>query len=157
MGRQGSPVLGDKVYIGTGATLVGKIKIGSGAEKIAANTLRHHQRPGRAPRSWAFLGRIIMRPPRTCPGDGTSLHEAETTVMQNDLDRQELRRTIKEAAASKDVGCGCSDTAELLLAASDKPADAMFCASTFATVADAFEDAARVQSPQDLRRPLCHA
>ena len=38
MGRQGAPVLGDNVYIGTGATLVGKIKIGSGA-KIAANTL----------------------------------------------------------------------------------------------------------------------
>ncbi len=38
MGREGAPVLGDEVYIGTGATLVGKIKIGSGA-KIAANTL----------------------------------------------------------------------------------------------------------------------
>ncbi|MGA7155465.1 MAG: serine acetyltransferase [Acidobacteriaceae bacterium] len=38
MGRKGSPILGDDIYVGTGSTLVGKIKIGSGA-KIAANTL----------------------------------------------------------------------------------------------------------------------
>ena len=38
MGRKGAPQVGDDVYIGTGATLVGKIRVGSGA-KIAANTL----------------------------------------------------------------------------------------------------------------------
>jgi serine O-acetyltransferase len=38
MGRKGIPVLGDNVYVGTGATLIGKIKVGEGA-KIAANTL----------------------------------------------------------------------------------------------------------------------
>lgn len=38
MGRQGAPSIGDDVYIGTGATVVGKIRIGNGA-KIAANTL----------------------------------------------------------------------------------------------------------------------
>lgn len=38
MGRKGAPVIGDEVYIGTGATLIGKIIVGSRA-KIAANTL----------------------------------------------------------------------------------------------------------------------
>jgi serine O-acetyltransferase len=38
MGRRGVPQLGDNVYVGAGATLIGKIKIGDGA-KIAANTL----------------------------------------------------------------------------------------------------------------------
>src|SRR5947209_1218001 len=38
MGRRGVPQIGNNVYIGTGATLIGKIKIGDGA-KIAANTL----------------------------------------------------------------------------------------------------------------------
>ncbi len=38
MGRKGAPQVGDDVYIGTGATLVGKIRVGNGA-KIAANTL----------------------------------------------------------------------------------------------------------------------
>jgi FkbH-like protein len=56
--------------------------------------------------------------------------------MQNDLDRQELRRTIKEAASSKDAAAVLRHS-RTLLAASDKPADAMFCASTFATVTDA--------------------
>jgi len=37
-GSPGAPVIGNNVYIGTGATLVGKIKVGNGA-KIAANTL----------------------------------------------------------------------------------------------------------------------
>jgi len=37
-GRPGAPVLGDDVYVGTGATLIGPIKIGNRA-KIAANTL----------------------------------------------------------------------------------------------------------------------
>jgi serine O-acetyltransferase len=38
MGRKGAPTVGDEVYIGTGATLIGKIKVGSRA-KIGANTL----------------------------------------------------------------------------------------------------------------------
>lgn len=38
LGRQGVPVLGDNVYVGTGATLAGKIRVGDGA-KISANTL----------------------------------------------------------------------------------------------------------------------
>jgi serine O-acetyltransferase len=65
MGRLGSPVLGDKVYIGTGATLVGKIKIGSGA-KIAANTLVITNVPEGAT-VMGVPGRIIMRPPKPAP------------------------------------------------------------------------------------------
>lgn len=38
MGRKGVPKLGDNVYVGTGATIVGDIQIGDGA-RIAANTL----------------------------------------------------------------------------------------------------------------------
>lgn len=59
MGRQGSPVLGDEVYIGTGATLVGKIKVGDGA-KIAANTLVMSNIPAGAT-VMGVPGRIIMR------------------------------------------------------------------------------------------------
>ena len=62
MGRQGVPVLGDDVYVGTGATLVGKIKIGSGA-KIAANTLVITNVPEGAT-IMGVPGRIIMRPPK---------------------------------------------------------------------------------------------
>jgi serine O-acetyltransferase len=61
MGRQGAPVLGDDVYIGTGATLVGKIKIGNGA-KIAANTLVINNIPAGAT-VMGVPGRI-MRPPK---------------------------------------------------------------------------------------------
>jgi serine O-acetyltransferase len=60
MGRQGAPVLGDDVYIGTGATLVGKIKVGNGA-KIAANTLVITNVPQGAT-VMGVPGRIIMRP-----------------------------------------------------------------------------------------------
>lgn len=63
MGRQGAPVLGDEVYIGTGATLLGKIKIGSGA-KIAANTLVITNVPAGAT-VMGVPGRIILRPPTT--------------------------------------------------------------------------------------------
>jgi serine O-acetyltransferase len=63
MGRQGAPVLGDDVYIGTGATLVGKIKVGNGA-KIAANTLVITNIPDGAT-VMGVPGRIIMRPPKT--------------------------------------------------------------------------------------------
>ncbi len=60
MGRSGIPVLGDDVYIGTGATLVGKIRIGDGA-KIAANTLVITNVPAGAT-VMGVPGRIIMRP-----------------------------------------------------------------------------------------------
>src|SRR5271154_736136 len=62
MGRQGAPVLGNDVYIGTGATLVGKIKVGNGA-KIAANTLVISNIPDGAT-VMGVPGRIIMRPPK---------------------------------------------------------------------------------------------
>jgi serine O-acetyltransferase len=75
MGRQGSPVLSDKVYIGTGATLVGKIKIGSGA-KIAANTLVITNVPDGAT-VMGVPGRIIMRPPKPAPSP--TLPAVETT------------------------------------------------------------------------------
>jgi serine O-acetyltransferase len=65
MGRQGIPVLGDNVYIGTGATLVGKIKVGNNA-KIAANTLVMSNIPEGAT-VMGVPGRIIMRPPKTEP------------------------------------------------------------------------------------------
>lgn len=60
MGRGGLPVLGDDVYVGTGATLVGKIRIGDGA-KIAANTLVITNVPAGAT-VMGVPGRIIMRP-----------------------------------------------------------------------------------------------
>ncbi len=59
MGRKGVPVVGDDVYIGTGATLVGKIKIGNGA-KIAANTLVMSNIPAGAT-VMGVPGRIVMR------------------------------------------------------------------------------------------------
>ena len=59
MGRGGIPVLGDDVYIGTGAVLVGKVKVGSGA-KIAANTLVITNIPAGAT-VMGVPGRIIMR------------------------------------------------------------------------------------------------
>jgi len=61
MGREGSPVVGDDVYISTGATLVGKIKVGNGA-KIAANTLVMSNIPAGAT-VMGVPGRIIMRAP----------------------------------------------------------------------------------------------
>lgn len=60
MGRQGIPVLGNDVYVGTGAVLVGKIKVGDGA-KIAANTLVMSNVPAGAT-VMGVPGRIIMRP-----------------------------------------------------------------------------------------------
>lgn len=62
MGREGAPALGDDVYIGTGATLVGKIRVGSGA-KIASNTLVISNIPEGAT-VMGVPGRIIMRPPK---------------------------------------------------------------------------------------------
>lgn len=60
MGRSGIPVLGDEVYIGTGAVLIGKIKVGSRA-KIAANTLVITNVPEGAT-VMGVPGKIIMRP-----------------------------------------------------------------------------------------------
>ena len=59
MGRKGAPVVGDDVYIGTGATLVGEIKIGNGA-KISANTLVISNIPAGAT-VMGVPGRIVMR------------------------------------------------------------------------------------------------
>ena len=59
LGRQGVPVLGDDVYVGTGATLIGKITIGNGA-KIAANTLVMSKVPAGAT-VMGVPGRIVMR------------------------------------------------------------------------------------------------
>jgi serine O-acetyltransferase len=70
MGRQGSPVVGDNVYIGTGATLAGKIKIGNGA-KIAANTLVITNVPEGAT-VMGVPGRIIMRAPKPAPAPASS-------------------------------------------------------------------------------------
>ncbi|WP_419805749.1 serine O-acetyltransferase [Terriglobus sp.] len=62
MGRSGIPVLGDEVYIGTGAALVGRIRIGSGA-KIAANSLVITNVPAGAT-VMGVPARIIMQPPK---------------------------------------------------------------------------------------------
>ncbi len=62
MGRQGAPVIGDDVYIGTGATIAGKIRIGNGA-KIAANTLVITNVPEGAT-VMGVPGRIVMKAPK---------------------------------------------------------------------------------------------
>jgi len=73
MGREGAPVLGDDVYVGTGATLAGKIKIGTGA-KIAANTLVITNVPAGAT-VMGVPGRIIMRPAAPAPAPPVQLQE----------------------------------------------------------------------------------
>lgn len=65
MGRTGAPVLGDDVYVGTGATLVGKIKVGAGA-KIAANTLVITNVPAGAT-VMGVPGRVVSRPRTAAP------------------------------------------------------------------------------------------
>jgi serine O-acetyltransferase len=75
MGRQGAPVLGDGVYVGTGATLVGKIKVGDGA-KIAANTLVMSNVPAGAT-VMGVPGRIVMRPAKVV--EPQALAKAETS------------------------------------------------------------------------------
>jgi serine O-acetyltransferase len=74
MGRQGAPAIGNNVYIGTGATLVGKIKIGNGA-KIAANTLVITNVPDGAT-VMGVPGRIIMRPPKIAPSPALPVVES---------------------------------------------------------------------------------
>lgn len=73
MGRQGAPIIGDDVYIGTGATLVGKIKIGNGA-KIAANTLVIGNVPDGAT-VMGVPGRIIMRAPKAVQSQAATAAE----------------------------------------------------------------------------------
>jgi FkbH-like protein len=58
--------------------------------------------------------------------------------MQSEPERQELRRGVKEAAARQDAGATVRH-GRTLLAASNKPADVMFCASAFAGIADALK------------------
>jgi FkbH-like protein len=55
--------------------------------------------------------------------------------MQNDTERQDLRRRIKEAASLQEAGTAVT-LARRLLAVSGKPADVMFCASTFTGITD---------------------
>ncbi|WP_433984731.1 hypothetical protein RBB78_09535 [Tunturiibacter empetritectus] len=76
--------------------------------------------------------------------------------MQNDTERQDLRRRIKEAIASKDAGAAVRRARRLLAAASSKPADVMFCASAFTGIAEALTNDLRAQTTQDLHRALCH-
>ena len=59
--------------------------------------------------------------------------------MQNESERQDLRRCIKDAVSKKDASAALK-LGQALLAASSKPADAMFCASSFATIADALQN-----------------
>jgi len=74
-GSPGAPVIGNNVYIGTGATLVGKIKVGNGA-KIAANTLVITNVPEGAT-VMGVPGRIIMRPPKAAQSPVLSATEKE--------------------------------------------------------------------------------
>lgn len=77
MGRSGIPIVGDDVYIGTGAVLVGRIKVGNGA-RIAANTLVMTNVPAGAT-VMGVPGRIVMRSapkPSTVPATA-SVEEAE--------------------------------------------------------------------------------
>jgi FkbH-like protein len=55
--------------------------------------------------------------------------------MQSNSERQEIRRSIKEAVATRDAAAVVRHGRELL-ATSGKPSDTMFCASAFADVAD---------------------
>lgn len=75
MGREGSPVVGDDVYVGTGATLAGKIKVGDGA-KIAANTLVIGNVPAGAT-VMGVPGRIVMRAAETETAEATVRRDAE--------------------------------------------------------------------------------
>jgi FkbH-like protein len=65
--------------------------------------------------------------------------------MQSDIERQELRRSIKEAAAAQDASATVQQ-ARRLLAASSKPADVMFCASAFAAISEALTSQLRAKN-----------
>ncbi len=86
MGRQGAPTLGDDVYVGTGATLVGKIKIGSGA-KIAANTLVMSNVPAGAT-VMGVPGRIVMRAKASQTASNDIPVEGSSTAKVADVDAE---------------------------------------------------------------------
>jgi serine O-acetyltransferase len=65
MGREGAPTIGDDVYLGTGATLVGKIRIGNRA-KVAANTLVIDDVPDGAT-VMGVPGRVFIASPTAVP------------------------------------------------------------------------------------------
>lgn len=58
--------------------------------------------------------------------------------MQSDLERQELRRSVKDAVSRRDAGAAIKH-ARSLIASSNKAADVMFCSSAFAGIADAIK------------------
>lgn len=62
MGRGGAPRLGSRVYVGTGAAIIGKITVGDGA-KIAANTLVISNVPAGAT-VMGVPGRVVMKAPK---------------------------------------------------------------------------------------------
>ena len=70
MGRKGVPVLGDDIYVGPGATLVGKIRIGNGA-KVAANTLVIDDVPSGAT-VIGVPGRVMVAPARAVEAAATA-------------------------------------------------------------------------------------
>jgi serine O-acetyltransferase len=80
LGRRGVPVLGDNVYVGTGATLVGNIRIGSGV-KVGANTLVISNVPAGATVMCA-PGRVILAPRTDWP--------SAEAFSENDAERQRV-------------------------------------------------------------------
>jgi serine O-acetyltransferase len=75
MGREGAPQIGDDVYLGTGATLVGKIRIGNGA-KVAANTLVIDDVPDGAT-VMGVPGRVFIASPTAVSPSSTAAARAE--------------------------------------------------------------------------------
>lgn len=59
--------------------------------------------------------------------------------MQSESERQNLRRSVKEAISNSDASTVIR-YAQSLLTGSNKPADVMFCASAFAEIADAIRE-----------------
>src|ERR1700733_10985123 len=59
--------------------------------------------------------------------------------MQSDIERQELRRSIKEAVSRNDAA-GTVEHVRQLLAGSMRPTDVMFCASSFGKIVDAIPE-----------------
>ena len=73
-------MLGDNVYVGTGATLVGNIRIGSGV-KVGANTLVISNVPAGATVMCA-PGRVILAPRTDWP--------SAEAFSENDAERQRV-------------------------------------------------------------------
>src|SRR6266702_659921 len=65
--------------------------------------------------------------------------------MQSDVERQDLRKAIKDAASAQ-VASAAVTYARRLLAESTKPADVMFCASAFDRIADALRSQSGTRS-----------